>query len=169
MLLVHYRKWWKAYTLPLATVIVASFFVRLDVNVTPSLPDHLFLTVKGMPPNVERGDYIVFRWHGGGPVPEGTQLTKIVGGVPGDTVVMDEQRRFFIHKGDGTIVVQDQFVGKAKTLSRTGEPLQAGPTGVIPPDHYYVLATHPDSLDSRYSLTGWIKKDAIVGRTFPVF
>jgi conjugal transfer pilin signal peptidase TrbI len=32
-----------------------------------------------------------------------------------------------------------------------------------------VRAPHPDSLDSRYALTGWIAEDQIIGRAYALF
>jgi hypothetical protein len=32
-----------------------------------------------------------------------------------------------------------------------------------------VRAPHPDSLDSRYRLTGWIEASQIVGRSYALF
>jgi conjugal transfer pilin signal peptidase TrbI len=60
-------------------------------------------------------------------------------------------------------------VGYAKTVSRQGQPLDPGPTGTLPPGHYYVRAPHPDSLDSRYRLTGWIADAQIIGRAYALF
>ena len=84
---------------------------------------------------------------------------KIVAGVAGDTV----------SQIGGNYFVNDSHVGTVKVTSRTGMPLEAGPTGVIPPDHFYVQAPHPDSLDSRYGLTGWISKAQIIGRAYALF
>lgn len=170
LVLAHYKKWWKAYTLPVLGVAIASIFIRIDINVTPSLPDHLFITVKGTPSKVERGDYIVFRWHGGGPIPEGLHMCKIVAGVPGDIVRMDDNRKFYVTNASSqSALANEQFVGYAKTYSREGKPLQASEGGVIPEGRYYVMAPHPDSLDSRYQISGLVSHDAIIGRTYAIF
>ena len=42
-----YKAHWKQYTLPLLVVIVLSTMFRIDVNYTESLPNHVFLTIKG--------------------------------------------------------------------------------------------------------------------------
>jgi conjugal transfer pilin signal peptidase TrbI len=60
-------------------------------------------------------------------------------------------------------------VGVAKALSRQGKPLEPGPTGILPAGRYYVRAPHPDSLDSRYRLTGWISESQIIGRAYALF
>jgi len=84
---------------------------------------------------------------------------KIVAGMPGDTV-KERDREFYVN---------DSPVGSAKPVSRQGTPLEIGPTGVIPPGQYYVKAPHPDSLDSRYRLTGWIPQTQIFGRAYALF
>jgi conjugal transfer pilin signal peptidase TrbI len=166
--LTHFRRHWKAYSLPLLGLFVFQLFFRIDVNLTDSLPDHAFLTVKGWTSGIERGDYVAFEYQGTGkesPFPRGFHFVKIVGGVAGDEIAMDGQRRFW---RKGREIVGDQYLGTAKTHSRKGLPLAAGPVGVIPPGHYYVHAPHPDSLDSRYALTGWVKEEHIIGRTFAI-
>jgi conjugal transfer pilin signal peptidase TrbI len=153
-----FKKHWYYYLAPIVVAVGFNHYAMIGVNVTDSLKDHLFITIKGnfMP---ERGDKMAYRWHGGGGYPEGSIFVKIVRGVPGDTVTR-EGRDFFVN---------GSYVGTAKEISKTGKPLEAGPVGVIPPGHYYVATTHPDSLDSRYAITGWIKEDAIKGKVFGLF
>ena len=38
-----------------------------------------------------------------------------------------------------------------------------------PAGRYYVRAPHPDSLDSRYRLTGWVSEEQIIGRAYALF
>ena len=163
----HFWRNWKAYTFPLAAVFVLQLFVRLDINVTQSLPDHVFLTVKGWKADIRRGDYIAFRWQGGGPFPKGFHFVKIVAGIPGDVISVDEARGFWRRAADDSVT--GQFLGMAKTHSLKGEPLATGPVGTIPPGYYYVMAPHKDSLDSRYALTGWVREEAIIGKCFALF
>jgi len=140
----------------LAAILFNARFT-IGLNASASLPQHVFLIHKGELP--ARGQYVAFRWPGGGPYPAGATFVKILAGVPGDTVTRIE-RDFFVNGG---------FAGTAKTSSRSGAALQAGPTGVIPPGRYYVRAPHPDSLDSRYELAGWIAPGQIIGRAYALF
>ena len=87
-----------------------------------------------------RGHYVAFRWPGGGPYPAGVTFVKIIAGMTGDAVTR-----------------------------RMGLPLEPGPTGILPAGRYYVRAPHPDSLDSRYRLTGWISDAQIIGRAYALF
>lgn len=154
----NFRKHWYYYVAPVVVALIFNQYAMIGINVTDSLKDKAFLTVKGnFTP--ERGDKISYRWHGGGGYPEGSMFVKIVRGVPGD-VVSRKGQDFFIN---------DEYVGTAKEISRTGKPLEAGPVGTIPPGHYFVSTPHPDSLDSRYAITGWIKQEAIRGKVHGLF
>lgn len=156
-LVQHLRRWGLAY---LGLLAVATWFhanYALGLNASPSLPQHMFLIHKGELP--KRGDYLAFRWLGGGPYAAGVTFVKVVAGMPGDVVTA----------GDRVFYVNGEPSGMAKTVSRQGEPLRPGPTGTVPAGHYYVSAPHPDSLDSRYALTGWITQSQIIGRAYALF
>jgi conjugal transfer pilin signal peptidase TrbI len=138
----------------------------LDFNITDSLPDQVFLTLKHWSGPIQKGDYVAFEWHGGGPFPKGIHFVKLIAGVPGDVVTMDAERNFWLNGAGGVVPGSGELLGWAKPRSRTGEALDPGPVGVIPPGYYYVRAPHPDSLDSRYALTGWIHESEIIGKSY---
>lgn len=149
-------KWlWLSF---LSALLVFNYFFTLGINVSQSLPESLFLIHKN-DHSFSRGDYISFRWHGGGPYQPGVKFTKIVRGVPGDVVTIIDQK----------VYINGEYVSTAKKRATTGQPLEIGPTGIIPPGSYYVHGTHKDSLDSRYAMTGWIHSGAVVGKAKPVF
>jgi len=156
----HLYRWRIAY-LSLMLLIMAALVFRscftLGLNASPSLPHALYLIHKGA--KVSRGELIAFRWHGGGPYSAGVTFIKIVAGMPGDTVTQIDRQ----------FLVNGMPVGTAKQQSRQGAVLEIGPTGVIPSGQYYVRAPHPDSLDSRYRLTGWISQTQIIGRAYVLF
>ena len=127
------------------------------LNLTESLPGTLFLVEKDVMP--KRGDLVAFRWEGSWPYPRGSIFVKCLIGLPG-AVISAEGRDFFV---DG------KPVGRAKETARTGEPLDTGPLGTIPDGRYYVAGSHPDSLDSRYRLTGWVAQRQIIGKAVRVF
>lgn len=129
----------------------------VGINASLSLPHHVYLIRKGEMP--QRGDYVAFRWHGSGPYPVGVTFIKILAGLPGDAVTCSG-RSFYVN---------GLWVGEAKMTSKDGTSLDAGETGVLPPGRYYVRAPHPDSLDSRYRLTGWIGQSQIIGRAYVLF
>jgi len=135
-----------------------SYRYTIGINASSSLPHTLYLIDKSNKA-IERGAYVSFRWHGGGPYGKGVSFTKQVRGVPGDVVTVQ----------DSSFFVNGEFMGKAKPRSTTGQLLKPGPTGVIPPKSFYVFAPNPDSLDSRYDITGWINESAVLGRAIIIF
>jgi len=148
--------------LPLVLWIVAAYLAfgrayLIAFNLTESLPGTLFLIQKGTLPN--RGDLVAFRWEAHWPYPQGSLFVKRLIGMPG-SIVSARDRDFFVD-GDP--------VGRAKERARTGEALEIGAVGMIPEAHYYVAGEHPDSLDSRYRLTGWVARQQIVGRAHRIF
>jgi conjugal transfer pilin signal peptidase TrbI len=153
----HLKHWALLYV---ALVVIALWFhahYGFGLNASPSLPHRLFLIQKGEMPG--RGDFVAFRWAGGGPYPAGVTFIKVLAGVPGDEVTRDAEG---FH-------VNGTSVGMPKPVSRQGQVLETGPTGRIPEGRYYVHAGHPDSLDSRYQLTGWIPASRIIGRAHALF
>ena len=80
---------------------------------------------------------------------------KTVRGVPGMAVAVSE---------DGTVFLDGEPVGRAKTHALDGRPLAAIAPGVIPPGRYFLHADHPDSHDSRYAEIGLVPRARILGR-----
>ncbi len=150
----HRVRWF----LGIASLLVTAHFFTLGLNVGESLPGTVYLIHK-TDRDVRTGDVVAFRWHGGGPYDAGLTFTKIVAGVAGDTV------RFV----GRDVYINDVYLASAKPFSRNGTPLVLGPTGVIPPNRFYVYAPHPDSLDSRYAITGWIDTAEVIGRAQRLF
>ncbi len=129
-----------------------------------SLPYPLWGHTHFPPADIARGDYVVVDLP---PAvarlfPPGSTFIKEVVGMPGDRVEARSGVYTVLH--DGQMVT----VGLAKSVSRKGLPLPAGPVGVIPPGHYFIRGTHPDSLDSRYAMMGWVTSDRIVGLAVPL-
>lgn len=133
----------------------------LLINASQSLPNWAFVIHKTSVP--KRGEYVFF-------VPPAVPLVikhfgakkqmfgKIVYGMPGDTVV---------HHGSA-VIVAGNVVGHLKPFSKSGEPLVAGPTGVIPQNCYYVGSPHKDGFDSRYAAIGYACSNKIVGVGQPI-
>ena len=153
----HLRRWGLAYVAALAGALWFHNHYALGLNATHSLPGTLYLIERGAIP--QRGEHVAFRWAGGGPYPAGVTFIKMLAGQPGDTVTRD----------GATFSVAGTSLGQAKPTSRRGEPLEPGPTGTLPDGHYFVYAPHPDSLDSRYALTGWIAREQFIGRARAIF
>ena len=100
----HFRTYWKRYTAPVVVLVVMQLFIRVDVNYTESLPDHVFITVKGWKSGLSYGDYVAYKF----PVDsdltlfrKGDHMVKIVLGKPGDRVwVQIDTARMELFEGD---------------------------------------------------------------------
>lgn len=158
----HLRRNSLKYTVPILGIAVLTHYFTFALNLSESLKGHVFLVAKQANHlgDFSRGDYITFRWHGGGGKPAGIWFTKIVRGVPGDQVTTQGP--------DGrTIAVHGQIVGFAKPLSRDGKiVLEPASPGVVPDRSFFVAGTHPDSLDSRYRVGGYVQEGEIIGKAW---
>ena len=125
---------------------------RFALNETESLPNWAFVADQRLR-NPRRGDLVVFRPPPTRFYPAGMAFAKIVGGVPGDHVEV-HGRSFF---------VAGRYVGEAKRRAQDGRAAAIGPSGVIPPGHYFLYTPHKDSLDSRYAMIGWVPQARILG------
>jgi conjugal transfer pilin signal peptidase TrbI len=150
------RNWYIWLALVVVPPIFGHFFT-IGLNLTPSLPYRWYLIEKNVQPKI--GEYIAFRWTANEPYKMGSTFTKILAGAGGD-VVTRVGRDYYLN---------GIHMGTAKTHSKRGLKLELGPVGVIPEGHFYVMAPHPDSLDSRYALTGWVKQADVVGRAHALF
>jgi len=142
-------------------VIFGRYFV-VSINISDSLTGSLYLVQKGVRPSLN--DFAAFQYQGGGPYAAGSRFLKIVRGVEGAQVTAVR-----VDSGFSDFYVNGSFVGRAKPRSRSGSPLSPGPTGTIPPHHYYMSAPNPDSLDSRYALVGWVDEKFVIGRAIEIF
>ena len=169
-LLAHSRQRWYVYAPILAVWVLA--YVRLFVDPTPrlpllfnwspSLPYHVaWMQRAGGPPR--HGDLIVFRFDGPGqmryPGLRGQTLFKRVCGLPGDVVTVRER----------LVQVNGDAVGLAKTHAFDRRPLTPIPPQVIPADHYFVQGMAADSFDSRYSESGLVRSEQMLGIVVPLF
>ena len=169
-LLRHVRRRWYVYLPVLAIWGLAYTRVFLDptprvpllFNWTPSLPYRVALLQYG-PHALQRGDFIVFAFAGEAqihyPGLRGQPFFKIVRGVPGDVVTVTGRQ----------VAVNGQPVGMAKTQAYDHRPLAPIAPTVIPPGHYYVQGTHPDSFDSRYQASGLVRAEQVIGVVVPLF
>ena len=153
---------WRLWRLPVVLWWMAGYLAftkvfMLTLNLTDSLPGTIFLIDKRTFPSL--GEFVAFRWENDWPYPRGSIFVKRLTGIPGASVTASDRRYF----------VDGREMGFAKEYSKTGVPLKPGPTGVIPKGHYFVSADHPDSLDSRYALTGWVADDQVLGQAMRLF
>lgn len=152
-------KWKWVWVAGVASLLTLNHYFKICWNVSTSINYYQLFVVAKQDHDIHRDDYIGFVWHGGGPYKRGLTFGKIVKGMPGDVVTV-KGRDFYIN---------GNYIATAKEKATTGQPLKLGLTGVIPPGRFFVYAPNPDSLDSRYEITGWIKAERVIGRAIPVF
>ncbi|KDN94713.1 signal peptidase I [Hydrogenovibrio marinus] len=124
------------------------------INLSTSLPQSAYLIEKGS--SFSRGDKVLFSYqeHKHLVYTNGTQMVKIVAGVPGDKVEF-KGHSFFIN---------GKYFGKYKDYSIKGVKLVPNKSHVLGKDEYFMYATNPDSFDSRYVYMGYVKKSQILGK-----
>jgi conjugal transfer pilin signal peptidase TrbI len=166
----HMRARWYLY-LPvfgLWTLAYVRVFVdptpRVPVlfNVTPSLPCKVALVRYGAHP-LRRGDFVIYAFAGEAqtayPGLQGQPFFKVVRGVPGDAVSVNAR----------VVAINGEVVGRAKTQAYDRRPLEPIAASVIPPGHYYVQGTSPDSFDSRYRDSGLVRAEQVLATVVPLF
>ncbi len=140
-----------------AAAWVSTLWFSVALNMSHSLPGTLYVIHKHS--GFQRGDLAAYRWHGGAGYPRGTIFIKQVAGLPGDTV----------RRVGSKFWVDDRAIGVAKPTSNAGRPLQPSASGVIAANDYFMATPHPDSLDSRYALSGNIPLADIIGKAYEIF
>jgi conjugal transfer pilin signal peptidase TrbI len=168
--LCHMRRRWYLYAPVFAVWGFAYARVFIDptprvpvlFNWTPSLPYSVALVQYG-PHTLRRGDYVVFAFAGEAqasyPGLHGQPFFKIVRGMPGDAVTVEGR----------IVAINGEVVGQAKTHAYDRRPLEPISATVIPPGHYYVQGTSPDSFDSRYRASGLVRAEQVLGTVVPLF
>ncbi len=101
----------------------------------------------------EVGDRVLFETPPG--IESKVPYLKTVRGVPGMRIAVGI---------DGTVFLDEEPVGRAKTHALDGRSLAAIAPGTIPPGHFYLHADHRDSHDSRYAEIGLVPRGRILGR-----
>ncbi len=153
---------WRLFFILLVVVVVGTVIPRrIGIIITPSLA-HRFFWVSKEPEHVGRGDYVCFedaelaRAVG---KPEHPNIFKIIRCDEGDTLIVDEEKRFSCN---------GEFLGVAKDYSLKGEKMQYFVfNGKIPPGFMFVMGEHKDSYDSRYF--GLKEKIRIRAKLYPIF
>jgi conjugal transfer pilin signal peptidase TrbI len=67
------------------------------------------------------------------------------------------------------VAINGEEVGVAKLQAYDHSPLDPITPTVIPPGHYYVQGTSPDSFDSRYQASGLVRAEQVVGVVVPLY
>ena len=144
--------------LKLLSFILAPWF-SCTLNLTNSLPGIFYVICKGN--FVKKGDLIAYYWKGGATYPTDSIFIKRVVGVAGDEVKRINHEFYINNVYIGT--VKKTFIPKLLMVLKPSE------AGVIPEGEYFVSTPHPNSLDSRYSISGNVKQEQIIGTAHKIF
>lgn len=166
----HVHRRWYLY-LPVAAIWGLAY-TRLYIDPTPRLPvlfnwtaslPYRVALARHTPHTIERGDYVVFSFAGEAqatyPGLRGQPFFKQVRGLPGDVVTVVGR----------AVAINGEVVGFAKAHTFDRQPLEPIGATVIPPGHYYVQGTDPDSFDSRYRSSGLVRADQVIATVVPLF
>lgn len=154
----HLLRFFWLYLLIVAGFIWLHAHIRIAVNVTESLPNRFFLVVLGERPAAV-GEYVAFEWRRDKFYAPDWTFIKRVAGTGGQTITVKDRNVF----------VDGHPVGYAKPRSKRGTALEPIEAGVIPAGYFYAEAPNPDSLDSRYAVTGLVEPNRVVGRAYAIF
>lgn len=157
------RRGWLWLAGLLAIMLLFGHFFTIGINASKSLQHVSVFLVLKWDHDIKRGDYVAFELGSNNPYNNGMLWLKHVAGAGGDKVEQHD-RHFFVN---GVDVGLAATYGKRNALH--GKPLEIGPTGTIPQGSLYVAGDHPDSLDSRYALVGWITPAQVRGRAIVLF
>jgi conjugal transfer pilin signal peptidase TrbI len=138
-------------------MIARRYRLGIDWQVERCLPDIRVVLIDLRSEIPKRGELIAFRGLGLAPIfPDGTQMVKILVGLPGDLVMVSPVRT----------TVNGHEVARGFALAeRLGQPPSAfARTFSIPAGHYFAVGRSAESFDSRYF--GLIKDEQVLGKAW---
>lgn len=109
---------------------------------------------------IERGEIFAFRSESMDPYfKDGSQVIKVVDGVPGDRVKVTQDK----------VSVNDVVVGKGLLLSKKLKKPKSRYVRdeIVPEGKYWFMGRSEDSFDSRY--WGYVSKSNVIGRAYPIW
>jgi len=125
---------------------------EVGINVSESLPQKLFITIKNYP--VAVNDYVEYRLTRDVlPYRTGDRFVKIVKGINGDRVLVRS----------GEVYVNEGRLGRVLSIRNPVDDV------VLNKGELFVYSPHIRSLDSRYADHGLILESQVIGRAFPIF
>ena len=169
MAIIKHDKPWGPFLIKAAVIliIVASFFawvqgrylIGVDAQLVRCLPDHKYFLVDLTKPAPMKNQIMAFHSEGLEPIFEnGTMLAKVVRGIPGDHLVVDEEG---VHI-NGTLIAEGFPI-----IDRTGLELKTlFKDEIIPVGKYLMLAPAPESYDGRY--WGYVAASQFAGKVTPL-
>lgn len=142
------------------TVFANNYRIGIDQQKETCLPGYNLYLIDLNDKEPRRGEVYAFRAKGVSPIYEdGTRLVKILRGMPGDTIRIDQNDQIFIN---------EKYVGcclhHADTLKQPRSNFHGKAT--LGADKYWFMGTHQKSFDSRY--WGTASNEQIIGRAIPI-
>lgn len=129
---------------------------RIALSKSESLETAIFF-IKPIDSLPERGDYLYFTAPNN-PYFSGPAVKRVVG-LPGDAIEIV----------DRDVIVGGSRIGRAKPLTRMGDPLTPVELTVVPENYVFVAGDHIDSFDSRYAEFGLVPGYLILGTGRAIF
>lgn len=125
--------------------------IQILRNTSDSMPYKVFLYFPKVTPH--KGDITVYQY-------EGQHIIKQIVGTEGDAVHYDVTKN--LHVGDFK-------VGSLQRKDNQGKTLYGIARGTIPQGFVFLYAPHPQSLDSRYTLLGFVERHHLKGTAIALF
>jgi signal peptidase I len=132
-------------------------FTHFVINQSYSLPYKYFIVFKGI--EAFRDDFVSIKGHKPLYIEGDIGFVKRLIGLPGDSIVVKQDRCFVNHR----------FVGFIRKTAREGTDLRPVSFKKIPQGYVFVMGDSWDSYDSRYASFGLVKKEHLQGKAFPLW
>ncbi|RYY74436.1 MAG: signal peptidase I [Gammaproteobacteria bacterium] len=148
--------------LALCTCFFSKYTIGIDSQDIKCIKNYSIFLVEKKLERLERGEIYSFKTKDLSPFyKQGTIFTKIIMGVPGDTITVDEQDKIFVN---GVMVGEGLMYAESK-LKQRKEKFRG--TQILGKDKYWMMGDNRFSFDSRY--WGTVDAKDFVGRSHPIF
>lgn len=145
-----------------ASVAFASRYrIGIDSQQEKCLPGYTFFLIDLKNQSLERSAVYAFSAKNMQPFyKDGTRMVKILTGMPGDTVVINDKWKITVNGeqvGEGLPLARKLYLPESHFYGKT----------TLDKGNYWFMGKSPFSFDSRY--WGIVKDDQIIGRAYPIF
>ncbi|WP_244131280.1 signal peptidase I [Burkholderia gladioli] len=151
-----------AFLVGISGVTAFSQHYRIGVDIDPvrCLPENIYWIKLGKPAHLARGDYIAFVPPHGLMLPrfDGRMLAKQIAGLPGDQIVVKNDRAYVNGRFIGALILNGKLGKGAGGFDRVE---------TVPAGKLFVVGTLPRSYDSRY--WGFLNQHDLVGTVTPIY
>ena len=130
---------------------------KVTFSPEPSLGHYVFLCNENKPDGIRKGDKVAFPFPVDTPYyRKGQKFLKTVACVAGETLTVDERKRYFC---------EGEWIGTARDTDVHGKPVGHFVfSGRIPEGMAFAAGTHPRSYDSKY--WGLLDLSTVTGRCY---